>query len=130
MLSDYDINMSHNHSVNSKYDIFTNKVNTMASAQCNLCNEFNKIVNISNDNSRKSSSAVLISCYGLVPLAGSIFVQYDAILDLPNFMHFVSEVLTPGAHKSNKNNTTSVSICKKSSSASKSMKESTESNNI
>lgn len=34
-------------------------------------------------------------------MAGSIFVQYDAILDLPNFMHFVSEVLTPGVYKGN-----------------------------
>lgn len=42
-------------------------------------------------------SPVLISCFGLIPARGSIFVQYDIITDLPNFSQFIAEKLTPGA---------------------------------
>lgn len=46
-----------------------------------------------------TAAPVLISCYGIIPTRGTIFVAYDLLVDLPNFSQFVAEKLTPGAVK-------------------------------
>lgn len=43
------------------------------------------------------TAAVLLSCHGLVPRRGSVFLQYDVIPDLLNYNQFIAEVLSPGA---------------------------------
>ncbi|GET91099.1 hypothetical protein, conserved [Leishmania tarentolae] len=43
------------------------------------------------------TAAVLLSCHGLVPRRGSVFLQYDIIPDLLNYNEFIAEALTPAA---------------------------------
>jgi hypothetical protein len=59
-----------------------------------LCVVFDEVVQSGKDG---KSAAVLISCCGLVPRKGSVFLQYDVIPDLANYNQFLAEVLTPGA---------------------------------
>lgn len=56
-----------------------------------LSREFDEMV----DTGR--TAPVLLTCFGLVPTKGSIFLQYDLIDDLPNFSNFLAEKVTPGA---------------------------------
>lgn len=59
-----------------------------------LCDDFDAAVEAA---STAKTAPVLLSCYGLVPRRGSVFLQYDIVPDLPNYTQFVSDVLTPGA---------------------------------
>ncbi|KAG5497569.1 hypothetical protein JKF63_03833 [Porcisia hertigi] len=43
------------------------------------------------------TAAVLLSCHGLVPRRGSVFLQYDIIPDILNYNQFIADVLTPSA---------------------------------
>lgn len=47
------------------------------------------------------TSPVLLTCFGLVPSRGSIFLQYDLIENLPNFSNFIAEKVTPAASSTN-----------------------------
>ncbi|CCW71984.1 unnamed protein product, partial [Phytomonas sp. Hart1] len=42
-----------------------------------------------------TTAVVLLSCFGLVPTSGTIFVSYDIIPDVPNFGQFVRKALIP-----------------------------------
>lgn len=80
---------------------------TYASVQDNedrekLCAKFDEIVmgGAQKDSSSKQEKdrVVLLSSFGLVPQRGTIFVQYDVMVDIVNFSQFVSDVLTPAAY--------------------------------
>ncbi|CAJ1032755.1 hypothetical protein, conserved [Leishmania shawi] len=43
------------------------------------------------------TAAVLLSCHGLVPRRGTVFLQYDLIPDVLNYSQFIADVLSPGA---------------------------------
>ncbi|SCU66571.1 uncharacterized protein TEOVI_000576200 [Trypanosoma equiperdum] len=66
-----------------------------------VCDKFDDIV-VNSDKSLAGSGkrdrVVLISSFGLVPQRGTVFVQYDIIVDIANFSQFVSDVLTPAAY--------------------------------
>ncbi|KPI84809.1 hypothetical protein ABL78_6137 [Leptomonas seymouri] len=60
-----------------------------------LCAAFDTVVQEGGRDGK--TAAVLISCYGLVPRRGSVFLQYDIIPDLANYNQFLADVLTAGA---------------------------------
>lgn len=62
-----------------------------------LCQTFNDIVTSASEKAGHTS-AVLLSCYGLVPRRGHIFLAYDIVPDIVNFNGFVADALTPGAY--------------------------------
>lgn len=47
---------------------------------------------------QKNDRVVLLSAFGLVPQRGTIFIQYDIMVDIVNFTQFVSDILTPAAY--------------------------------
>ncbi|KAK7201907.1 hypothetical protein NESM_000258200 [Novymonas esmeraldas] len=59
-----------------------------------LCAAFDAIVKSGKGD---KTAAVLVSCHGLVPSCGSLFLQYDIIPDVLNYNQFIADVLTPGA---------------------------------
>lgn len=61
-----------------------------------LCTAFDATILGRGDASK--SSAVLLSCYGLVPSGGNIFLQYDILPDALNFNSFVADRLSPAAY--------------------------------
>ncbi|KEG10186.1 hypothetical protein DQ04_04071060 [Trypanosoma grayi] len=67
-----------------------------------VCTQFDKVVvEASQQNSsgeKRKDRVVLFSAFGLVPQRGTIFVQYDIMVDIVNFAQFVSDVLTPAAY--------------------------------
>lgn len=61
---------------------------------------FNRIASQSNSKSgsgEEKSAVVLLSCHALVPERGSVLLQYDIVVDAPNFTGYIASVLTPGA---------------------------------
>ncbi|KPA78953.1 hypothetical protein ABB37_06017 [Leptomonas pyrrhocoris] len=60
-----------------------------------MCAVFDTVVQAGGQGGK--TAAVLISCHGLVPRKGCVFLQYDIIPDLVNYPQFVAEVLTPAA---------------------------------
>lgn len=71
---------------------FTN-MHTSADRQ-RLCSAFNAV---GDSRSGDKTAAVLLSCHGLVPSGGAVFLQYDIIPDVLNYAQFIADVLTPGA---------------------------------
>ncbi|RNF25342.1 uncharacterized protein Tco025E_02225 [Trypanosoma conorhini] len=67
-----------------------------------LCAQFDKIISeaahAAASTKDKKNRVVLLSAFGLVPQRGTIFVQYDVMVDIVNFAQFVSDVLTPAAY--------------------------------
>ncbi|ESL05259.1 hypothetical protein TRSC58_07102 [Trypanosoma rangeli SC58] len=67
-----------------------------------LCAQFDRILSeVTHEGSsakHEKNRVVLLSAFGLVPQRGTIFVQYDLMVDLVNFAQFVSDVLTPAAY--------------------------------
>ncbi|KAG5471318.1 hypothetical protein LSCM1_01397 [Leishmania martiniquensis] len=59
-----------------------------------LCLTFDSTVESGKDG---KTAAVLLSCHGLVPKHGSVFLQYDIVPDVLNYSQFIAEVLTPSA---------------------------------
>nr|CCC94513.1 conserved hypothetical protein [Trypanosoma congolense IL3000] len=68
-----------------------------------LCAKFDEVIANSSTETppsgRRKDRVVLLSAFGLVPRMGTVFVQYDIIIDVANFPQFVSDVLTPAAYK-------------------------------
>lgn len=84
-----------------------------------LCAAFDKVVLPNGGKTeQEKTAAVLISCYGLVPRSGSVFLQYDIIPDVVNYAQFLADVLTPGAVVTGKEQQTSASPATKNSEAS------------
>ncbi|PWV17403.1 hypothetical protein C3747_18g306 [Trypanosoma cruzi] len=67
-----------------------------------LCAQFDKIMldaaRKDFPTKREKNRVVVLSAFGLVPQTGTIFVQYDIMVDVVNFAQFVSDVLTPAAY--------------------------------
>ncbi|KAG5471636.1 hypothetical protein LSCM4_03187 [Leishmania orientalis] len=59
-----------------------------------LCATFDSTVESGKDG---KTAAVLLSCHGLVPRRGSVFLQYGIIPDVLNYNQFIADVLTPSA---------------------------------
>ncbi|KAG8348849.1 hypothetical protein TRVL_00318 [Trypanosoma vivax] len=68
-----------------------------------ICAEFDQLMmqcsHGADSNSKGKDRVVLFSAFGLVPLHGTIFVQYDTIVDIANFSQFISDVLTPSLYR-------------------------------